>query len=32
MMENGARIAKENFSADNIIPQYINYYKKVLGG
>jgi N-acetyl-alpha-D-glucosaminyl L-malate synthase BshA len=32
MKENGARIAKENFSADIIIPQYINYYKKVLGG
>ena len=28
--QNAAKIARDNFSAEKIIPQYIDYYKKVL--
>ena len=30
--QNAARISREKFAADKIIPQYINYYRKILGG
>ena len=30
MGKNGANIAKNNFAPEKIIPQYINYYKKII--
>ena len=30
--QNAARISRDRFAAEKIIPQYINYYRKILGG